>query len=293
MTIKVNNTDIRTTYGAYLTGVSGLCSLLQWASSKSVSITSWQEKDGEDPDLENLKLSSRNISIPLAIKGENSQISALYNFIGANPYATWEFSELKLKMNLRLVGMSSLDSAYSLHLLTLTLSHDQPWAFYIDNTLYARTAPIGTTSFTSEYSIDNTALRDYYVRTLKGSANSILSKGGIKALLSRDLSTEDGIIYDGQTGVQPSNKQSGKTVSLNCLLHYPGVKQGLHNYYALLSDLVKKDTTKADITRYCARTLGYSGTTHDSYYRGQTVSDVAIGGDGSLWILFTIQLYLF
>ncbi len=292
--IKVKGTDIYTAYGAYLLE-GGMNTLIQWPASKTVTSTSWQETDGSDPDLEALRLDSRTVSLSFALRGETAKIASFYAFISANPYAEWEFVDIALKRRLRVTGVSSLDAAERLQLLTVSLSDDTPWDFSLNGQEWSYTAP-SSSGVTTGYLIDSRPLADYGVTVASGTLSSVLSPAGVRQLLSRDISGQDGIVYDGQSAAtQPSNTFDDRTVTLKCLLRAEDAGTALDNWYRLLHDLVYEDTSKTDRTRRCARMLTAEGPSGvmNVWYKSSTVNGFYPSRSGGCWIDFRVTLCVF
>lgn len=290
--IKVNGTDIYAAYGAYLLE-GGLNSLIQWPAAKTVAATSWQETDGCDPDLEALRLGSRTVSLSFALRGGTAKIGQFYASISANPYAEWEFSDIALKRALRVTGVSSLEAAERLQLMTVSLSDDTPWDFILDGQKWTYSAPAAS-GVAGGYAIDGRPLADYGVSVASGTLSGILTPADVKPLLSRDISLLDGVLYDGQGAEsQPVNTFADRAVKLKCVLRAADATAALRNWYALLHDLAKADTAKTDRTRRCARVLAAEGLELPCWYESSSVNGFYPSRTGGCWIDFNITLCVF
>lgn len=290
--IKVNGTDIYTAYGAYLLE-GGLNSLIQWPAAKTVTDTSWQEKDGSDPDLEALSLDTRTVSLPFALRGGTAKIAAFYAFIAASPYTEWEFADIALKRRLRVTGVSSLDAAEQLQLMTVTLADDTPWGFSLGGQEWSYSAPAASGA-AGGYAIDGRPLADYGVTVAGGTLSSVIAPADVKPLLSRDISFLDGVLYDGQKAEsQPGNTFASRPVTLKGMLKAVSATAALKNWYALLHDLTKADMAKTDRTRRCARTLAADGLKLSCWYKSSSVNGFYPSRTGGCWIDFKITLCVF
>lgn len=313
--VTIDGTNIREQYnvllekGAYET-------LMQWPSAKPVSQNTWQENDGYEPDLSDIKLDTRMVQLRFILKGDIPDVDAFYRFLGSTPTHTFVFSALSLTVTMRLVSMQSLQYARRFKLLNVQFAADTPLEGY------SYVAPQSSISRLNDYLLDGMRLSDYGIRALQGTITSIAKGADVNPLLVRRPSVIDGATYDqnpvlndpndelpddeyesvgsSYDGVAGTWKRSisvgevtykGKEITLNCLLRDTTAAAALRNYYALLYNLVRKDNTVDDALDACKRTLycAANSTYYEGYYKSQRVKD-AYFRDGLAWIEFSMTL---
>ena len=94
--VIIDGVNIRQKFRAYLQdGAYG--PVLQWPSTKQVKQNEWQEEDGTEPDLSDIKLDTRSLVIPFILKGYADEITAFYKFFGEKPSREFQFSALGQK----------------------------------------------------------------------------------------------------------------------------------------------------------------------------------------------------
>lgn len=276
-TVIVNGTNIYTTYGAYVAR-GGYNDLVQWPALKSVSGNDWQEYDGFEPDLTNPVLNTRNLSIKFVMNGDIASITDFYGFLGSYPTMTYNFTDIGKTLSLRLVSMPSLNYATTFHNMTCQFAADKPLEGY------SYVAPSSTLPEKRNVLIDDTPLSDYGIRVLKGTINGVACRPDVKPLLTRNISTVAGAMYDENPLINDPNDELGngyetvttsyagitgkwkrqtavgtvtyrsQEITLKCQMEAP-VSAFWQNYNALLYDLSKADQNASDVTLKGARVI--------------------------------------
>lgn len=292
--VYINNVDIYASFGAYVT-MGGYDSLVSYPPLKGVTYSDYVEKDGVDPDLEDIALDSKDVSMTFAVSGEHGRVVAFYEHLSSSPELECTFTEIGYSCTLRVRSMSSLTLAERLGRCTVTFTDDHPLEGYE----YA--APSSNLPADASYQLDGRRLTDYGVRITKGTHDSLLQPAGTKELLVRSTSVKHGGTYDeNPSDVYAGGKWShsstahgavkhrNRDVRLKCLLTAPSASAAMRNYNALLFDLVRKNDT-ADPTRRGMRTLTTPDGSIDCYYRSQSVSAFYVDED-RVWIQFELTL---
>ena len=313
--VIIDGVNIRQQFRAYLQdGAYG--PVLQWPSTKQVKQNEWQEEDGTESDLSDIKLDTRSLVIPFILKGYADEITAFYKFFGEKPSREFQFSALGQTLTLRLESMASLDYAMTFHILPIQFAADIPLEGYT----YAD--PVSSLADSRDFILDGWLFSDYGMTILEGSIETVVKGEPVRPLLVRRPSVIDGATYDQNPVVNDPNDElpddeyesvgssydgvagtwkrsisvgevtyKGKEITLNCLLRDTTAAAALRNYYALLYNLVRKDNTVDDALDACKRTLycAANSTYYEGYYKSQRVKD-AYFRDGLAWIEFSMTL---
>ena len=276
----IDNVDVWTTYGAWLTDQS-VNGVLSWPASKKVDTVSWAESVYQQADLSELKLAGKTAKVDFAMRGEPTAVADFASFLAASVTRTWNIASLGRTYAMRYIGSASVNADTSRQTFSVTVGLDSPLAGYT----YA--APVSHIASVDEYSLDGTRLSNYGVRVLYGTLDSTARPDSVKELLSRDISTIDGITYD--TG--GTNHAAAGDIVLQCAMIETTLAALWRNYDALLYDLVKRDTTATYDTDFCRRSL-YSynlDKTFNCYYKSQSVSGFYPKGN-KIWLIFNLTL---
>lgn len=283
--LLVNGTDLYTEFGTYLTDGS-LRDLLSFPESKAVETESYREQNGLKADLSSLKLKNKNISLSLGLSGDSGSIRGLYEFIGANPYATFSVPSIGLQKALRVKGISSIEYAERLSLCSVSLSDDSP-SVATDATYVAPLSSLVAAD--NSYKLDALPFSSYGIVLTQGTENGVRNEGDVKTLLSRDISTVHGLIYDNG---DIANTFSGCDCVINGVMYAASVAELTRNTNAFLYDLIREKDTALQTDR-CKRTLSVAdlGKSFQCYYRGFRVSDYAFVGTKIL-VQFSLTLFI-
>lgn len=277
----IDGTDVFTAYGAYILR-GGYNGLLQWPATKAVDSVAWQEYDYAEVDLSALRLEAKEFDISFGLRCALDDTADFYDWLAASVYRHWNFAEIGVEKDLRLVAMSGIQTAGTVHIVSIRVAEDTPFGDYTYVAPSSSLSPLGL------YTIDGTDISTYGVRVLNGTPDSTARSSDIKELLKRNISTVDGVIYD---AAAQNNTRKTREVTLKCAITDATAGNMVRNYNALLYDLIRPDMTASVETNRCRRSL-YStalGKGVYCYYKNQSVTDV-LTGYGKNMILFNITL---
>lgn len=283
---KVDGVDIFTQYGVYIT-FGGYESLVKFPSVKGVNLVSWRESNDDEADLSELHFNSREVVINFGVRGDYDAIATFYSWIGINPYRNWNIVPLGVTLPLRLALMTDIDTAITLHSFSALFYCDKP---FLDN--YTYQAPSSSIVGTDSCKLDGTLLSAYGVRVGIGTANSAAFRGAVKPLLTRDISTVDGVIYDDGEESEAENTFAARDITLHCNIKAPTTTLFWRNWKALFYNLTKQNNSATYVTDKCARQLYIDSVdeTIKCFYTGQNVSSVVISSSG-VWVDFTLNFH--
>lgn len=276
----IDGVDAWTTYGAWLAD-QGVNSLLSWPASKKVDTVSWAEKDGIEADLSDLKLAGREATVTFTMKNHPTDVEGFSAFLRGSVYRTWNLAALGRELTLRYISTPSLCASARYQDFSVRVAADTPMEGYT----YA--APVSHIAPANDYSLDGALLTDYGVRVLQGTLDTTARPADVKERLKRDISTLDGVIYDGDA----ENTVKEREITLKCALIDPTLSGTWRNYDALLYDLTRKDTTATFDTDQCKRILHSYRLKEDfeCFYKSQSVTGFYPDG-GKVWLLFNVVL---
>ena len=278
--LTIDNVDVWTTYGAWLSD-QGVNELLSWPESKAIDTVSWAENDGVEADLSDLKLAAREFNITFYMRNHPTDVNAFYKFLAGSIYRTWSIASLGRSYTLRYVNTPTLTASATKQQFAVRVALDEPLSGY------SYVAPVSHIAAAHDYALDGVLLSDYGVRALSGTLDSTARPATVKGALKRDISTINGVLYDGDA----TNREKESEITLQCALIDPTLSGAWKNYDALLYDLVKKDNTVTYDTDKCRRLLHSFRLKYDfdCYYKGQSVTGFYPDG-GKVWLLFTLRL---
>lgn len=292
----INGVDIYSSYRAFVS-YDGYKGVVEWPATKAVEFNDWQEYDGIEADLSELFFESHEAEIIFGIQQDLDYIHPFYAFLCSEPTMTCTFNLIGISnKKYRVIGMSSLDYAFTFGIIRVRVADDSPMEGY------EYLAPSVTERVpTSVFQLESTPLSTYGVRTLYGTMGSIASRGAVKPFLLRTNSVINGSLYDENPNLWDSTigafrratthgtpKAKATEVNLKCSLSAVGATEFWRNYNALLHDLVVKDDDRSGVHK-CERSLSMDSTLLTCYYEGQTVDDFILHGN-RLLVTFTLSM---
>lgn len=222
----IDGIDLYKSYGIFVTE-GGYNGLVSYPALGPVDIISWPEEDGDEVDLSNPTLKSKEFSIAFAAH-KNINTGAFIEQLSDKAYHAFDFRSIGRSYKLRFSAQQNLDIANRLESFSLQFVDDFPLEGY------SYVDPFSGISGSGGYELDGRPLSDYGVLILKGSEADIQKSPVAKLNLLRAISGHSGAIYDGENVVFKS-----KEVRLNCLLRANTLEEFWRNYNALLFDLVR------------------------------------------------------
>lgn len=281
--VLINGSDIFLAYGAFLAD-GGFAGLAKWPPVKKVDYNDWQEYDGIEPDLSDIRLDSVTFPLTFCVGARGGGAGALEDFYAllcSGPTLTLSHGGLGREFALRLVGISDLAYAMRFSRVTATFANDDFMAGYS----YAPPVPLAVTDGSVE--IDSTPVSAYGMRALAGTEDTALRYPDVKPLLERKPSPVDGAEYDSGGDVTLGSKD----ITLELLIRGAAPDVFWRNYLALLSDLVRIDSGASDRTLAGSRKVGTAASTrtYRCYYKSQSVRTLAVTPNG-IWARFAVTM---
>lgn len=269
----IDGVDVFTSYGAYMTE-GALAEVVQWPALKDVDSVDWHEENGEEYDLDNPVLDTREIELPLCVRSYDG-LTALQDALSDGAYHTFLFELLSYTITLRLMEADiSSRTSDGLYLLKLKLADDAPLSGY---EYVAPTNDLGlSVADDAQYALDGVDLTDYGVRMLKGTLAEITALPDVKENMLRDIAVAAGVEYDGEAVTYES-----RDVKLYCLMRAGSAETFLQNWHALLYNL-----TQSGERDLYVEALAQSFA---CYYKKCEVTAVYVDESG-VWCNFTLTL---
>ena len=256
----IDGLDAYTTYGVFV-GQGGYSGVISAPALKPFETNEWPDEDGIEPDLSEPALDSKEFTIQFF----GGDVEGLIGALMTGAYHEWNFAEIGLIKELRLVSNESYNNINGLRSFSLRLSDDFPLQGYE----YSAPNKSGNTG----YSIDDNDLGLYGITILDGTSDEINKKAPVKKNLIVSLSKKAGVNYDGYAAYR-----SSKDVTIKCLMRC-SVADFWHNYNALVYDLIRPNT----------RIFRGENQLFDCYYNGLEVSEYVTTATG-VWCEFDLKL---
>lgn len=238
--VYIDGKEARETYGASLLEGS-YAELLCPPPLKKVESNDWAEYDGIEPDLSSPVLDSREVKLPVYIRGGESAANAFIKALSFDPQPG-EMSTLTSAYHL--FNVPDLGRAWKLRLksvdvdeywpggnlsLSLTLVDDFP----LDG--YEYLEPQSDLKSDESCVIGGRPFSDYGIKLTEGGIKEALLLRDVKEAMLRDISVVTGAIYDSKKAV----RYKDRTIELPCLMAAPTVALWHRNMDALLYDLTR------------------------------------------------------
>ena len=236
----IDGKEAREAYGASLLEGSYI-ELLCPAKLKKVESNDWAEYDGLEPDLSSPVLDSREVKLPVYVRGGESAANAFIKALSFDPRpgevstltsAYHEFNVPDLgrtwKLRLKSVDVDEYWPGGNLS-LSATLVDDFP----LDG--YDYLEPQSDLKTDESCAIGDRPFSDYGVKLTEGGIKEALLMRDVKEAMLRDVSVVKGAIYDSKKAV----RYKDRTIELPCLMTAPTVALWHRNMDALLYDLTR------------------------------------------------------
>lgn len=236
----IDGKEARETYGASLLEGS-YAELLCPPPLKKVESNDWAEYDGIEPDLSSPVLDSREVKLPVYIRGGESAANAFIKALSFDPqpgevstltsaYHLFNVPDLgrTWKLRLKSVDVDEYWPGGNLS-LSLTLVDDFP----LDG--YEYLEPQSDLKTDESCLIGGRPFSDYGIKLTEGGIKEALLLRDVKEAMLRDISVVTGAIYDSKKAV----RYKDRTIELPCLMTAPTVALWHRNMDALLYDLTR------------------------------------------------------
>jgi hypothetical protein len=226
--LYIDGTDAFTRFGVFI-AEGGHNEVVAFPALKAPEVSNdWAEYDGIEVDLSDPKLDTKELEIKFNAVGMY-QTGDFISLLSDGAYHTFEFKRIGYTCKLRLVSEVNVALYIGAKSFSLKFADDFPLRDY------KYTAPLSTTNIpTQGYEIDGIDFSVYGIRVLEGSEAQILKAPAVKKNMLRNLSTQNGAIYDGKQVVYQH-----KEATLNCCLIAKNLTEFWRNYNAFLHDLIK------------------------------------------------------
>lgn len=266
--LYIDGLDAYIQWGVYVVH-GGWNEAIAFPSLKAVEYNDWHEEDGIEADLSSPKLDTKEFAISFAYDGSYSLLIGFVNHLADGAYHEFNGVHIKRKFTLRMTQMPNLDHAVTLGFVSIKLCNDFPLKGYTYK------IPISQIEEATDYLIDGVPFTDYGCRILQGSLSEIIKTAAVKQNLMRNITSQAGVIYDGEAVIFKS-----KDVKLNFLMRADSLDELWNNYDALLFDLIRPDERLLEVSEL--------EQTFPCFYKSASVSEFY--PDGKIWLKFTIIL---
>ena len=264
----IDNQDIYSAYRIFV-AKDGYKELVSFAPLKPVNSNNWAEEDGEEFDLYNPVLDTRELSIRFVFHWDGARFGAFIELLSDGAYHEFDFTEIGKKYMLRLVSQPNLSILSTLGVFTLRFADDFPLSDYLYKAPQSDIVP------QQEYWLDGRNLSEYGVHITRGTEAQVLISPNVKKNLLQNLRNQSGAVYDGKNVFFQT-----KDVKLNCLMRANSLEEFWKNYNALLFDLIRQ----GERLLYFDKTM----EEYSCYYKSCSVSNFI--PSGKIWFEFSLIL---
>ena len=283
----IDGTDAYIEYGVFVEQY-GYKGIIQMPPFKNVTVTEWDESDGEEADLMNPVLGSRTFGIQfcfIAVAGMGSMCELLSD----KAYHIFEFKELSRSYKLRLVSNPSYSSFVRTGKFTLNFADDFPPVVVDENTdisgLDEYTLPLNDKPFDSApagfvqngYSIDNIDFSRFGVYLVEGTMDSLRKAPEVRSNLKSESRENPGVVYDGE-----NVHYKAKDTPLKLFILAEDINDFWSRWNKLFTALLQPEL----------RSLYIDDTLEDyeCYYKSNAVTKFDILQNGRIWCEFTVTM---
>lgn len=234
--LYIDGEDAFKQWGVYVLS-GGWNEAIAYPPLKTPESNDWQEEDGIETDLSEPRLNTKDCSIRFAYSGQFSRFLTFIEKLSDRAYHEFNCAFIGRRFTLRMTQMPNLDTGKTLGFITIKFSNDFPLKDYT----YLQ--PNSRMSRKEDYLIDDVPFSDYGCRILQGSLAEVMKSASVKENLLRNVSTQQGAIYDGERVTFKS-----KDVKLHCLMRAETLDELWRNYDALLYDLIRPEERLLEVT---------------------------------------------
>ena len=268
----VDDIDIYTRFGIFILD-DGYNGIVAYPPLKEPAINDWPEEHGIEVDLETPCLDTCQFSISFGILN-SFNVMAFIELLSDGAYHEFNFAEIGLTKNLRLVSNAGSNSFERLGTFSLNFADDFPLNGFVYDTITPGTDKAG-------FEIDGLdLLASFKVFVLEGLKDELNNIPDVKENLLINSKSVDGVTYDSQEVVYRE-----KELNVKCLFLAKINDNGRmwhQDYYNLLYAL----------TRPNQRVFGIDiQGLENGYYKSSSVSKCTMVND-KIWIEFDLNLVL-
>lgn len=266
--LYIDTLDAFTTYGVVPLSYLGPAT---WPALKTPDVAEWPEEDGIRPDLTAPQLSSREFDLQMAGISDSANIDALIAALTATGYHAFNFAEIGLTLNLRMVGQPQYTHFGTARVFSIRVADDTP----LNGFTYTQPEQADTPE--QEYALDGVNFDFYNARILNGTRDTLERTPDAKPGLLIDEPNIAGAIWDSAQTVYFKSKP----IAIKCLIVSPTPAAFWINYNNLLSDMSAPSERiiqqPVQNTFYC-------------YYQNNQVDRFEKTAIGGIWCEFTINM---
>ena len=268
--MKINNTDIQTTYQTHLLDTN-YKDLLCYPPLKKLPSNEWAEYYGKEYDTTTPILDTQQYTLTFICKA--THYAPFITFLTAQTYNDFHFEELGKTFRLRFVSAQKAKTEQGYITTDITLANDTPLQGYTTATSLPITS-VPPTGFT----IDGTDIAKYGIYLLEENQNTLLPTYEVKEHLTTTSTTLAGVQY-----AQHQNTFQERTLTLHCYISQP-ITTFWQLYQALLYNLTKQGERTIIIPPSFA-----GGGTLNAIYQKASINNVFLVTD-TIKAAFTITM---
>ena len=269
--MKINNTDIQTTYQTHLLDTN-YKDLLCYPPLKKLPSNEWAEYYGKEYDTSTPVLDAQQYTLTFISKA--THYTPFITFLTAQTYNDFHFEELGKTFRLRFVSAQKTKTEQGYITTDITLTNDTPLQGYTYTAPNATLPPSG-------FTIDGTDLSKYGIYLLEENQNTILPTYEVKEHLTTASNTLSGVQY-----AQHANTFKERTLTLHCYISQP-----LTSFWKLYDTLLYQLTKQGERTINIPPSFGGVGGGLKAIYQKASIKNALLIGN-TLKVEFTITLTL-
>lgn len=269
--MKINNTDIQTTYHTHLLDTN-YKDLLCYPPLKKLPSNDWAEYYGKEYDTTTPVLDTQQYTLTFISKA--THYTPFITFLTAQTYNDFHFEELGKTFRLRFVSAQKAKTEQGYITTDITLANDTPLQGY---TYTAPNASLPLSGFT----IDGTDLSKYGIYILEETQNTLLPTYEVKEHLTIASNTLSGVQY-----AQHANTFKERNLTLHCYISQP-----LTSFWKLYDTLLYNLTQQGERTINIPPSFARVGGGLKAIYQKASVKNSLLVGN-TLKVEFTLTLTL-
>ena len=267
----IDGLDAMVEYGVFVER-NGYRQLIQQPVFKKIDQTEWPEFDGVEADVSAPMLDARQFQIQFCIKNVR-WAEDLFLALSDGVYHEFDFKEVDIKVNLRLVSNGAFSSYIRLGKMTLTFADDFPsW-------LKGEPYELGESEVVQRgYTIDDIDFSQFGMYVLKGTDDSIRKAPNVRENLKITAKNMSGASYDSNGDVH----WRAKDMTLKLFVRAADLEEFWERYGALYQVLMSPglhtfNFSPIDVDYHC-------------FYKSNSVSRFEILTSGKVWCEFSVVM---
>lgn len=279
----IDNIDALKTYGVFVLR-GGYTPLLGVPSFKNLDVTNWLDESGIEVDLLAPKLQSRSISMTFGFT-DKSLLENFYKKLQEKNVHTFNFDEISLTIDMRLVSCGSLDVLVKMGKVTLSFAIDEVEIPYVAPYALGKTRVTQRNCLLGDVDISR-----YGCWVLADTYKNIGKPAPMKQNLKVDSIYESGSTYFPQTRIDDKGKVveniilGSQDIRLSLLINARNSTEFWNCYKSLFYYLTSagEKTIKMDA----------KDAKHACYYKSTSVKTFEVTRAGTWWMMFDVTLTL-